>query len=271
MTVTLVVAFLALAAGIIANRFLRPRVMGGDDAEGMGVRDLIGPLMTLTILILAFMLVTAAGSNGRADDAARAEAHALDHPAEVADYAPPAPRQRLRGDAVCYARAVEHKEWPAMAEGKGSSAPSVWSRDFRATFKDLGPGSPTFGMLVAADDQRSLGRQARMAESTPTIPGLIYWFMLVNLSVTVVGLGLCLPRKDNKGPLAALIIVTALLTTTLLVIRDVDRPFGGVIVVKPTQMAEIEEESARDFLHDYAADLIPCDGQGLARPPGGGA
>ncbi|MCX5129607.1 hypothetical protein OG898_30190 [Streptomyces sp. NBC_00193] len=271
MTVTLLVALLALAAGIAANRFLRPRLMGGDDADGMGVRDLIGPLMTLTILILAFMLVTASSSNGRADDAARAEAHALDHLSEVADYAPPALRQRLRGDAVCYARAVEHKEWPAMAGGKGSSAPSVWSRDFRATFKELGTDSPTFGMLVAADDQRSLGRQARMAESTPTIPPLIYWFMLLNLAVTVIGLGLCLPRKDNKGPLSALVVVTVLLTATLLIIRDVDRPFAGVIVVKPVQMTEAGKESVRDFLADYPADRLPCDEQGLPRPPKGGS
>lgn len=270
MTVTLVVAVLALAAGVAANRFLRPRMMGTDDGEAMGVRDLVGPLMTLTILILAFMLVTAASSNGRADDAARAEAHALDHLAEVADYAPPAVRERLRGDAVCYARAVEYKEWPAMAEGRSSSSPSVWSRDFRATFKELGTSSPTFGLLIAADDKRSVGRQARLAESTPNIPGLIYWFMLVNLALTVVGLGLCMPRKNNKRPLAALVVVTTLLTTTLLIIRDVDRPFGGAIVVQPTRMAEVGEESARDFLADYTADRLPCDEQGGARPPGGG-
>ncbi|MFE4635342.1 hypothetical protein ACFRJ1_18485 [Streptomyces sp. NPDC056773] len=271
MTVTLIAALVALAAGIAANRFLRPRLMGGDDAEGMGVRDLIGPLLTLTILILAFMLVTASSSSGRAEDAARAEAHALDHLAEVADYAPPAARQRLRGDAVCYARAVEHREWPAMAEGLGSPAPSVWSRDFRATFKELGTDSPTFGMLVAADDRRSQARQARMAEATPTIPGLIYWFMLVNLGVTVVGLGLCLPRRDNKGPLSALVVVTALLTATLLIIRDVDRPFGGLIVVKPTQMAAAGQETARDFLADYPSERLPCDGQGLAGPRAGGS
>ncbi|MGW6707360.1 bestrophin-like domain [Streptomyces sp. NPDC054956] len=271
MTITLVVAVLALAAGIAANKFLRPRLMKGADAEGMGVRDLVGPLLTLTILILAFMLVTASSSNGRADDAARAEAHSLDHLAEVADFAPPELRRRLRGDALCYARAVEYEEWPAMATGKGSSVPSVWSRDFRKAFKELGTGDPTFGLLVAADNQRSLARQARMAESTPTIPSLIYWFMLVNLGVTVVGLGLCLPRTDNKGPLAALVVVTALLTATLLIIRDVDRPFGGVIVVKPTLMAETKEETARDFVADYKAEQIPCDERGRAEPPRGGS
>ncbi|MEV6956904.1 hypothetical protein [Streptomyces sp. NPDC051183] len=269
MITTLVVAVLALAAGIAANRFLRPRLIGDDDGEGMGVRDLVGPLMTLTILILAFMLVTASSSNGRADDAARSEAHALDHLAEVADFAPPAMRERLRADAVCYARAVRHKEWPAMGEGKSSSVPSVWSRDFRSTFKDLGTGDPTFGLLVAADNQRSLGRQARMAEATPTVPGLIYWFMLLTLVITVVGLGLCLPRRNNKGQFAALVVVTALLTTTLLIIRDVDRPFGGVIVVDSAQMAGVEEESTHDFLQDYKADRLPCDEQGQAKQPPG--
>ncbi|WP_330294460.1 bestrophin-like domain [Streptomyces sp. NBC_00503] len=266
MIVTLVVAVLALGAGIAANRYLRPRLIPGDDGEGMGVRDLVAPLMTLTILILAFMLVTASASNGRADDAARSEAHALDHLAEVADFTSPGLRQRLRGDAVCYARAVQHEEWPAMAEGRSSSVPSVWSGDFRKGFKELGNNSPLFGLLVNADNQRSLGRQARMAESTPTIPGLIYWFMLLTMAVTVTGLGLCLPRSNNRGPLAALIVVTALLTTTLLIIRDVDRPFGGVIIVKATQMAQIEEESTRDYLADYKADQLPCDDRGRPKP-----
>ncbi|MFE2309499.1 hypothetical protein [Streptomyces sp. NPDC059411] len=264
MIVTLVVAVLALGAGVAANRYLRPRLMADD--EGMGVRDLVGPLMTLPRLPLPYRLVTPPPTPGWPPAAARSEAHALDHLAEVADFAPTALRQRLRADAVCYARAVQHEEWPAMAEGKGSPVPSVWSGDFRAGFKELGNNSPLFGLLVNADNQRSLGRQARMAESTPTIPGLIYWFMLVTMAVTVIGLGLCLPRANNRGPLAALIVVTALLTTTLLIIRDVDRPFSGVIIVKATQMAEIEQESTRDFLADYKADQLPCDDRGRPKP-----
>ncbi|THA76092.1 hypothetical protein E6R60_15260 [Streptomyces sp. A0642] len=45
-----VVAAIALFAGLAANRWLRPRLLSEDDGTGMTVRDLVGPLLTLTVL-----------------------------------------------------------------------------------------------------------------------------------------------------------------------------------------------------------------------------
>ncbi|MFF3842811.1 hypothetical protein [Streptomyces sp. NPDC001930] len=99
MLLVIVVAVVARLAGLAANRWPRPRPrpLNEDDDTGMAGKDLVGPLLTLTVLLLA----------------------------------------RIRADAVCYARAVRAQEWPAMADGQGSSAASVWSTDFRAAFGDL--------------------------------------------------------------------------------------------------------------------------------------
>lgn len=121
MIVTLVVVVVALLVGLLANYFLRDRLLG-EGAEGMSVKDLIGPMQTLTILVLAFTLVTASTSHGKADEAARTEAGAVDYMFEVADFSPAAHRQRLQADTVCYARAVRSQEWSAMADGNSSSA-----------------------------------------------------------------------------------------------------------------------------------------------------
>lgn len=72
---------------------------------------------------LSFVLVTADGSYGRAEVAARGEARALDRLVESAEYAPDLQRSRIQADAVCYARAVRVQEWSAMADGNGSAAP----------------------------------------------------------------------------------------------------------------------------------------------------
>ncbi|MFF4694389.1 hypothetical protein [Streptomyces chattanoogensis] len=48
----------------------------------------------------------------------------------------------------------------------------------------------SFGMLVSADNQRSKARQDRLAESTPELPNLIFWFLLVTMSVTGIALGM---------------------------------------------------------------------------------
>lgn len=70
--------------------------------------------------------------------------------------------------------------------------------------------------------------------------------LLVTLVLTVIGLGICLPRRNNRGQLIILIVITALLTTALCVIRDVERPFGGIIDVQPTAITEAEPRATRD-------------------------
>ncbi|MEV7192726.1 hypothetical protein AB0N81_13160 [Streptomyces sp. NPDC093510] len=264
MVLVIVVAVLALCLGLAANRFLRPRLMSEDDT-GMAVKDLVGPLLTLTILLLAFVLVTASGSYGKAEVASRGEARALDQLTEIAEYATAGERERVQADAVCYARAVRTQEWPAMGDhGRGSAAPSVWSTDLRRSFRDL-EGKPLFGMLIAADNKRSDEREERLTQATASIPGAILWFLLATLTVTVVALAICLPRRGNRGQIIVLTVITALLTATLCIIRDVDRPFGGVTAVEPTAITEVERQATRDFLaHHKAADL-PCDTKGNRR------
>ncbi|MET8474312.1 hypothetical protein ABZY90_11055 [Streptomyces sp. NPDC006422] len=263
MLIAIVVAALALIAGLAANRYLRPRLLTEDDDSGMAVKDLVGPLLTLTVLLLAFVLVTANGSYGKAEVAARGEARALDQLVETAEYAPAKQRSAIQADAACYARAVRVKEWPEMADGNGngSKVPSVWSTDMRRNFRPL-EGEPAFGMLVSADTKRSEERSERLTQATASIPTAIFWFLLAVLAVTVVALGICLPRKNNRGQLAALTLVTVLLTATLCIIRDVDRPFGGIVDVRPTAISDVESQAIRDFhAHDRAAQL-PCDANG---------
>ncbi|MFE1288375.1 hypothetical protein [Streptomyces sp. NPDC058751] len=261
MALVIVVAVLALLAGLAANRFLRPRLITGDDDEGMAVKDLVGPLLTLTVLLLAFVLVTASSSYGKAEIASRAEARAVDQLVEAAEYGPAAQRARIQAGAVCYARAVRHQEWLAMADGAGSAAPSVWSTDFRKTFRSM-QGETPFGMLVAIDNNRSEEREERLTQATASIPATIFWFLLATLTITVVALGICLPRRNNRGQLVTLAVITALLTTALVIIRDVDRPFGGIINVSPTAITEAERQATRDFVANHPASELPCDAHG---------
>ncbi|MGW4893199.1 bestrophin-like domain [Kitasatospora sp. NPDC004240] len=261
MILVIAVAVGALLAGLAANRYLRPRLLKEDDDTGMAVKDLVGPLLTLTVLLLAFVLASANGSYSKAEVASRGEARALDQLVEIAEYAPEAQRARLQASEVCYARAVRHQEWPAMADGTGSPAPSVWSTDLRRAFRDL-QGTPVFGMLIAADNKRSDEREERLTQATASVPSTILWFLLATLAITVTALAVCLPRRDNRGQLITLAVITALLTATLCIIRDVDRPFGGVIDVEPAAIAEVERQATRDFLANHPTARLPCDDLG---------
>ncbi|MFD6435377.1 hypothetical protein ACFWFC_21915, partial [Streptomyces venezuelae] len=178
---------------------------------------------------------------------------------------PDAQRAKIQADTVCYARAVREREWPAMADGKGSPAPSVWSTDLRRVFREV-EGKPVFGMLVSADHKRSEEREERLTQATASIPSAILWFLLATLVITVAALGVCLPRRNNRGQIITLTVITALLTTTLCIIRDVDRPFGGIIDVDPTAITEVQRQATRDFLAHHKAAELPCDDKGDRRP-----
>lgn len=79
-----------------------------------------------------------------------------------------------------------------------------------------------FGMLVAADNKRSEEREERLTQATASIPSAIFWFLLATLVITVVALSICMPRRNIRGQLITITVITALLTTTLCIIRDVD-------------------------------------------------
>ncbi|MEV4506125.1 hypothetical protein [Streptomyces klenkii] len=262
MTVIVVtVAVVALIAGVAVNHAIRPRLAVRDE-EPLRVADLMGPLQTLTVILLAFVLATAATSYAKAKEAVGSEASAVDQLAEVSDYAPDPVRQHLRADVVCYARAVASYEWPAMAEGHDSKAPDTWSTDFRAQFRALNKADPSFPLLVNADRDRSVARQARLAESAASVPEAVYWFMLASLAVTVTALGLLMPGSGHKTHMAAVALVTALLTSALLLIHDIERPFAGAVAISPTVIKEVERQETRDYTSAYTTARLPCDAAG---------
>ncbi|MFD5764636.1 hypothetical protein ACFWIN_02255 [Streptomyces sp. NPDC127049] len=81
----------------------------------------------------------------------------------------------------------------------------------------------------------------------------------------MAALGICLPRRNNRGQIVTLVVITALLTTALVIIRDVDRPFGGIIDIEPTAIAEAERQARRDFTANHPASELPCDTDGSRR------
>ncbi len=71
--------------------------------------------------------------------------------------------------------------------------------------------------------------------------------------------------KNNWGQIITLVVITGLLATALVIVRDVDRPFGGIINVSPTGITEAERQAARDFLANHKTAELPCDDQGNRR------
>ncbi|AJF69833.1 hypothetical protein SVTN_17980 [Streptomyces vietnamensis] len=262
MIITVVAILAALAVGLIAHHLHRRRRTGDDEEASVG--DLISPLETLAVLLVAFVIVVAAESYGSASAAVEAEAGRVDQLYEVADYAPEPQRERLQASAVCYSRAIEAAEWPLMAEG-GAKSPlaSTWSTEFRTHFKELAhKKDATFPLLVQADDERSKARQTRVSEASPAIPPFVYWFMVVALAATVGAFAFGLPHNRRPAHLVLLCVLAALFTGSLLLIEDIDSPFSGRIRITGDAMQQTADDIAEDFATDHPASTLPCDTDG---------
>ncbi|MFG3256190.1 hypothetical protein [Streptomyces sp. NPDC048172] len=261
MTTTIVVVAVAFVAGLALNRTLKRRALG-EDAPSLGMQDLVGPLLTLAVLLLAFVLVMGAGSYGEAEKAARTEAGAVEQLFEVSGYAARSHREELRSDAVCYARAINHLEWKAMRDGQRSGAASVWTVKIRNQFSRM-TDDPQFGTLVSANKERAAARRDRLSQSAPTIPRSLYLFMVLAVSVAVLVLAFCLPFRGGYAQIVTLFILTGLLTLSLLLIKDLDRPFAGAIKVESTNsMSVTENDITAIFAEQYGKKALPCDADG---------
>ncbi|MER5740777.1 MULTISPECIES: hypothetical protein [unclassified Streptomyces] len=265
--ITIAAMAAALAFGLAANRYRRRRASPQGDDEEASVSDLVSPLETLAVLLVAFVIVLAAESFGSAGQAVGAEAHRVDQLYEVADYAPEPHRGHIQADAVCYARAILAYEWPQM-DRNGEKAPqaSVWSSDFRRHFKALARSDDaTLDLLVAADDERSVARQARLAEAAPAIPPVVYWFMVVALAATIGAFAFGLPARRGPSHLVLLCVLTGLFTGSLLLIEDIDRPFSGQIHISSAVMEDTVDDIGEDYAEDHPDRRLPCDDRGDRR------
>ncbi|MEV0965389.1 MULTISPECIES: DUF4239 domain-containing protein [unclassified Streptomyces] len=260
--ITILALSAALVIGLAANRRRHARGRVGEAS----VSDLISPLQTLAVLLVAFVIVVAAESYGTAGKAAWAEAHRVDQLYEVADYSPEPQRERLQAAAVCYARAILAYEWPEMEESRRMAPEaSVWSSDFRRHFKELArKDASTFQLLVEADDQRSAARQTRLSQASPAIPTVVYWFMVIALVATVGAFAFGLPYKRGPAHIVLLGTLAALFTGSLLLIEDIDQPYSGYIRITSKAMADTVDDIGEDFVTDHPGRPLPCDARGTS-------
>ncbi|WP_165975735.1 DUF4239 domain-containing protein [Actinomadura rubrisoli] len=267
-----IMAAVIVAAAILATLlFRRRRKVHADPEEGITVKDLVGPLETLAVLVIAFVMVLAAESYSAAEGAASGEAAAIDGIDSMATLLPDPTQEKVKAATVCYARAVIRKEWPAMAaDNRFSPEPDRWLDRLRDTFKEL--RDPTmFKLLTDADRTRSTDRRERVEQSAPAIPTAVYWFMVLTVIAMVAGYAMSLPRRRQGPQLAGLWVLAALLVASLYLIWDIDRPFRGLVPIKPGSMQSIETDATKDFLHRFGAARLPCDRDGMPRGSGGRA
>ena len=259
------VVLAVVATAVTAKLLVRTRAPEGgwftDLTRSAGSLSVIG---TMFAVMLAFVILFALQSFQRAREGASIEAIALTEMNSVATILPPPAGDRLRGDLVCYARAVIGDEWPAMRDGRISDATEEWVDRLRVDFAATTPGDArqeaAYGQWFDQEAQRRDGRRERLAEAEPTLPAPLWFALGIGAFLTLSYMVIQADPRENKFiqalPIAC---VSALITAGLLVVFFLDRPYagnhGGIAPV----------EMSRTLARIDAGVQAPCDERGDPR------
>lgn len=253
-----------VATAVTAKLLVRRRAPEGgwftDLTRSAGSLTLIG---TMFAVMLAFVILFALQSFQRARDGASNEGVAVTEMSSVADVLPAPTDDALRGDLVCYGRAVISDEWPAMREGGSSELVEAWvssmHRDFDAGDPRTGAEQAAYAQWFDQEAQRRDGRRQRLAEASPTLP-LPLWIALglgatATLTYMVVQAD---PRENRLIQALPIACVSSVVTAGLLVVVFLDRPYSGSHgYVAPTEMT-------RTLALIEPGVRAPCDERGNA-------
>ena len=271
--ITILVIAGALAFGLLMQRYLRRHSADDDDgradAEGLGVSELAVPLLTLVTLLLAFVLVATFSSYQEASDRSVAEAGAVLDEAEAAKTLPDPAGPRIVGALQCYARAVGGPGWRSLSLTRHTDPISIAANTqvgavLLEAQESIGD-SAALSAVVDADRDRVIARRGRLAEAEASVPSVVTVLLIGIVAVTVAAIAALADRRIRRGLRLILVgVSTSMLTATLLVIFDLDRPFGGWIAIEPTDMLEVEEVIGAELLDGQP----PCDASGAPTPQG---
>ena len=232
-------------------------------AEGIPLPDLLNPVRILVALVLAFVLVQTFSSYEDASDAADDEAGAVS--AEAGGGAPPADRPDS-----CPVTLLRPGRRRAGVGGAGGHPPHVidlQDADARvaaavAQAQQAGISENLVAEVVAAERARAAARRVRLAEAAPSVPAIVTALLIGCVAITVASTAAFADRRIRPSLRWTLLGLTTLIfTASLLVILDLDRPFGGVATIDPTAMRAAEEQIGTT---PFGADP-PCDLSGAPR------
>lgn len=264
---TWVVALIVLGAAAVATlafalvrRIARAPLLV-EPSRGTSMVTVTG---TLFAVVLAFVILSAFQTYGGARAGAQSEAEAVLDMARAAALFPPAQREELRADLVCYGRAVVDQEWPAMAEGHSSRRVDYWITAYRGLFGRFDLGSPrerlAFQELLSLTETRTSGRQQRLNDDTPTVPTPL-WVVLIFVGCVVVALQFSMADPRERLTVHGLLVagLAGVVAAGLSIVLFLDYPYQG-------HTGDIQPSAMRNtlvMLQDLDRRLpVPCSQTG---------
>jgi hypothetical protein len=255
------VSVLLMAA--VRRRLATPLV--NEPARGTPMLTFVG---TAFAVLLAFITLAAFQTYNGAKTGAATEAVALLGMFKSAGFFPASERDELRGDFVCYGRAVTHHEWPAMRRGERAPLVDAWISAYRTVFQrlTLRSAGERLGLqdMLASTRDRTGGRRDRLREATPSVPTPLWVGLVVGGCIAVLIQLVMADRRERLLFQGAMIGgVAAMVSIGLLLINFLDHPYSsGPGSIQPTEMTA----TLTMMRHQEPGLRVPCRDDGVPFP-----
>lgn len=243
----IVAAATVSGGGLLLVRRLVPQ---SDDLTHNDVAGpIIGTVGTILAVILSFLLVTVWQEYDGAAATVAQEASGIADLYHIGGYFPKPVSHRLRSTLIAYVNAVVKDEWPAMRDGRTSTAARGASLRALGIVANYQPQSAQQQAL----QQSALGvatnfvdaRRDRLFDNQQGIP---VFFWVGNIILASITIGFCFIFRVRR-PAVHLVMTVALSTviaTIFVLIALFDYPFRGDTQLPPTIFIHLQQSLLAD-------------------------
>jgi len=258
-----IIAGVALAGALVMALAHARAPAGGFFRDNQRAAAVLGVLGAGFAIILGFVVLLAYQNYSDAKRQAADEATAVKDMFETSALFGPAERDALRGDLICYARAVIADEWSQQAAGHTSPLVEHWIVRTEEQVDALGVSGEKqqvgFDQLFASRNERDRARRERLEEATTVVPRMLWVMLFIAGGATLLYLLSFADARERRWvQCASMALVCALVAAALLGVRFLDTPFGDHEgAIEPTQMAY-----TLDLMFAESAAQPPCDAAG---------
>jgi hypothetical protein len=261
-----------ILAGALAVGLALKRVLGTSDSSDNSSNKLdvtVSPLLALTTLLLAFVLVQVFSSYNRAKLSAGDEAGRV--VGEFRLFRLMKDDNAFAGQAalLCYTRAVIELEWPRMAVSSMEIVPEVthWGDELARVMTEMTktPPAPPYTQILMTDLGRGDARRRRVSETQPAVPLPVTWLMLGLSALSIISIGATTlstgARWMQRIALTMLCVVFGIIQMAIL---EIDSKYDGWIRIEPADLRMVEKLMEHQYSTRYPQRSLPCDSRGYA-------